>query len=117
MEETKLKMNKKKKVFLFVVLVSIAFFAYRPNREWLCQNANICIRSCEEYSGKPVHLTFGTGSWSCEQVELSRKQEFINQIKKLFWGAENNNPHNLKTLKFEKPSDVIENKEGDDSHE
>ena len=118
-EEKKSQIGTKKKIAIFTILVCVAVVAYRPSRVWLCQNANICIRSCEEYSGKPVYLKTRAAheEQSCEQEEAVRNHHALSKTKQFFGFPEDGNPLNLKPMKLKEPLSSVQEKARGGDHE
>lgn len=114
MDEENKRMSKKTKLFLFFVLVSVVSFAYRPNRERLCQNAYICIKSCKEYSGKPVHarLNHMYEKLSCEEEEANIKRGAYLKIRSIIGFPQSSNPLGLKPMELKESLDLKNEKTG-----
>lgn len=80
----KLTIGRSVKFVLLVLLIAGGIaFCFRPVRAVVCENANICVYSCEEYSGKPIDVKvgpIGTPPATCEEREAIRNRILIEGI-------------------------------------
>lgn len=73
-------------VLLGLLIAGVIAFCFRPVRAVVCENTNICVYSCEEYSGKPIDINAYPQepiTFVCEKMEAIRNRELKEAILKI----------------------------------